>query len=160
MVDSNQTPFRNCPKWVVHTRMEMDELKGRSAASSRGDVHHIQTHRLHTGKYCELMEAKVLRRKLAARWAQSKRRKVFQMWEKDSWANTLLFDSALRLVCALIETVRLMDFRVGDRYSLSLCNILPSATSLGKLFTTGRWKNEVREQSGRWRWIVGVRERK
>lgn len=48
------------------------------------------------------------------------------------------FEQVLRLVCVLIETVRLMDFRVGNRSTLSLSNILPSATSLGKLSTTGR----------------------
>lgn len=47
----------------------------------------------------------------------------------------LVLDKVLRLVCVLIETVRLMDFRVGNRSTLSLSNILPSTTSLGKLST-------------------------
>lgn len=50
----------------------------------------------------------------------------------------LVLNKVLRLVCVLIETVRLMDFRVGNRSTLSLSNILPSATSLGKLSTAGR----------------------
>lgn len=50
----------------------------------------------------------------------------------------------------LIETVRLMDFRVGDRSTLSPCNILPSATSLGKLSTTPTWKNEARTPNVDW----------
>lgn len=44
--------------------------------------------------------------------------------------------SKLRPVSTLTEAVRLMDVGVGDRSTLSPCNILPSATSLGKLFTT------------------------